>query len=186
MSYLGTVEADAVALAETYFSGRLHTEAWDDLEDTEAADEIPEVPADPEHVPPIVGSPAVPAVEFAYNPQKFKALTHATRILERLNYKGAKTDTLQSYQFPRSPDTEIPQDMQDACCELALSLLDGVDPDLEFENLRLTQQSMASAKSTYDRSTVVEHIAAGVPSISAWRLLKPYLEDTNSVNLVRV
>ena len=173
MSY-ATVEE-----ATEYFAGRLHTEAWDDLEDTQA---VPEVPADPLADPPIVGSPAI---EFAYNPQKQKALTHATRILERLNYAGDKTDTSQEFQFPRTPDTAIPQDVKDACCELALSLLDGVDPDLEFENLRLTQQSMASAKSTYNRDSAVEHIAAGVPSVAAWRLIKPYLRDPNSFTLVR-
>lgn len=166
--------------ATTYFEGRLHTEAWDNLQDTQAQDEV--LP-DPDADPPIAGSPAV---EFAYNPLKQKALTHATRILERLNYAGDKTAAGQEFQFPRYPDTEIPQDVKDACAELALSLLDGVDPDLEFENLRLTQQSMGSAKSTYDRSSAVEHIAAGVPSVAAWRLIRPYLRDPYSIELARV
>lgn len=166
--------------ATTYFANRLHTEPWDSLQDTQAA---PEIVANLLAIPPVIG---VPAVLFAYHPDKIKALNHATMILERLNIRGTKTSLVQELQFPRSPDTAIPADVKAACCELALALLDGVDPDLEFENLRMAQQIIGGAKTTYDRTTDVEHIAAGVPCVAAWRLIKPFMHDTNAVSITRV
>lgn len=124
--------------------------------------------------------------EDATEENKEKALTMATRILNRLNYLGDKTDSAQENQFPRFADSVIPQNILDACCEIALALLDGVDPELEYENLLMVQQSFDVVKTTYDRSMVQEHIIAGVPSIVAWRLIRPYLRDFKTIDLSRV
>lgn len=117
---------------------------------------------------------------------KAKAVTHATAIIDRLNFLGEKTVSTQANQFPRNDDTTIPQDIQDACCEIAKALLDGVDPEIEIENLSMTQMQYGPAKTSYDRSRLPEHIAHGVPSGVAWRLLKPYLRDASAVTLMRV
>ena len=138
--------------AQTYFDGRLNTEAWDDADKT----------------------------------KRDKSLKHATSLIERLNFTGDKADEDQVLQFPRGDDTTVPTDIQYACAELAMALLDGVDPDLELENLGMVSQGIASIRSTYDVSRPSEHILAGIPSASAWRFLKPYLRDPLTVNLDRV
>ena len=115
-----------------------------------------------------------------------KALNMATDAIDRLNFLGEKADSSQENQFPRLGDTEVPQDIQEACAEIALRLLDGVDPELEFENLTMVSQGYANVKSTYDRTNAPEHIVAGIPSITAWRKIKPYLRDFRSISMNRV
>jgi len=117
---------------------------------------------------------------------RVKALATATRYIDRLNFLGEKADDEQTLQFPRYADTEVPQDIKDACSEIALSLLDGVDPELEFENLSMVSQGYSNVRSTYDRSIPAEHVLAGIPSVAAWRYLKAYLRDSLSFDISRV
>ena len=114
-----------------------------------------------------------------------KALSMATQLIDRLNFLGEKTDEDQDLQFPRDADTDIPDDIQYACCECALALLDGVDPEMEFENLGMISQGYSNIRSTYDRSRPSENILAGIPSVLAWRYLKPYIRDIRAVDLDR-
>lgn len=115
-----------------------------------------------------------------------KALSMGTQLIDRLNFLGEKTDENQVLQFPRDADTSIPDDIQYACCECALALLDGVDPEMEFANLSMVSQGYSSVRSTYDRSRPAEYILAGIPSAIAWRYLKPYIRDVYTVGLDRV
>lgn len=114
-----------------------------------------------------------------------KALSMATQLIDRLNFLGEKTDDSQALQFPRDADVAIPDDIQYACCECALALLDGVDMEIETENLGMVSQGYSNVRSTYDRSRPPEHILAGIPSSMAWRFLKPYIRDIHSVGLNR-
>ena len=100
-----------------------------------------------------------------------KALDHSTRVINRLNFA---TDT----------DLTV-QPIKDACCEVALSLLDAIDPDLEIKNLSITQEAIAGVRTSHNRDHPAEHILHGIPSFTAWRLLKPYLKDSRSVTLTR-
>jgi len=115
-----------------------------------------------------------------------KALIQSTRIIDRLNILGIKASTSQTLQFPRDSDTTVPQDIKDATCEIALALLQGIDPELEFENLDVVSQGFGAVKNTYGRATTKEHISAGVPSSVAWRYLKPYLRDVRTITIARV
>jgi len=117
---------------------------------------------------------------------KYKSLIMATRAIDNLNFSGVKTLSTQELEFPRGGDTTTPQAILDACCEIALTLLDGVDPDLEFENLKMVSQGYANVRSTYDVSIAGEHVKVGIPSITAWRLILPFLRDTETINLSRV
>jgi len=114
------------------------------------------------------------------------ALTMATMLMDRLNYRGDKADSAQTLQFPRGSDTAIPEDIKNACAEIALALLDGVDPELEFENLRMKSQAYGVIKSTYEGTRSPEHTVAGIPSSLAWRFMKPYLRSVQTVNMHRV
>jgi hypothetical protein len=119
--------------------------------------------------------------------QKLAALVTATRIIDRLKFKGvANQDTA---AFPRTIDgVEIPVNtsVEAATCEIALSLLDGVDPEAEYESLTMTSQAFDKVRSSYNRDNPPHHILAGVPSITAWRYLSPYLVNFSEVELVRI
>lgn len=117
---------------------------------------------------------------------KTSAITMATEAIDRLNYAGDKTDSDQVNQFPRDEDTAVPEDIKKATAEIALQLLDGYDPELEFEQLNMVSQGYANTRSTYDRTVPPPHIVAGIPSVVAWRYIKPYLRDGSSFIVSRV
>lgn len=163
--YYGTLsEADA------YFDGRLHEYAW-----TKAT---------------VIDRP--------------KALRAAARIIDTLNFKGWKSsvyalgedatcdairaaEAAQPQEFPRGADTEVPEAIRIASYEIAHSLLDGKDPELELENLGISSQGLSSVRTTFNRSQVpIEHIINGVPNATAWRYLRPFLRDEDAVKLLRV
>ena len=52
----------------------------------------------------------------------------------------------QPLEFPRGSDTEVPEDIRRACYEIAHSLLDDKDPELELENLGITSHGFASVR----------------------------------------
>lgn len=128
----------------------------------------------------------VTAWECSTDDERRRALAMATNIIDRLNYLGAKTDPDQTNQFPRGGDTTIPQDIKNASAEIALALLDGVDPELEYENLLMVSQGYSSLRSTFNRNSAPPHVIAGVPSVLAWRFLQPYLRDPNELAIFRV
>jgi len=117
---------------------------------------------------------------------KVKALAHATRLIERLNFKGTRVTTTQTFQFPRGTDTAIPQDIKNACFELALALLDGVDSEKEFESLSMDQADLDGIKTVYNRKALPAHILAGIVSVEAWRYLLPYLRNPNEFSISRI
>ena len=114
------------------------------------------------------------------------ALVQATRAIDRLNFAGSKTSATQEREFPRNSGTTIPTDIQYACAEVALALLDGIEPDKEIENLALVAQGISGARSTYDRSFALEYLRNGIPTATAWAYLTPYLRDSNNLTLSRV
>ncbi len=164
MSYASVTEAS------TFFGNRLFTDAWD----------------------------------AANNADRTKALEHSTTIIDRLRFVGEKNPAFlsreagnshkvivaaaatQTLEFPRGPDTTVPSDIKNACSLIAISLLDGVDPEEESENLPVVSQGVSSFRTTYDRGWVPEHLAAGVPSAAAWSYLRPYVRNDREVNVHRV
>ena len=93
----------------------------------------------------------------------------------------------QELEFPRGADTEVPEAIRRACYEIAHTLLDGKDPELELENLGIVSQGYSSVRTTFSRTHVpVEHIVNGVPSATAWRLLVPFLRDDDAIRVSRV
>jgi len=170
-SYYGTLVE-----ANSYFDNRLHEEAW-------------------------YGSDAN---------ERPKALIAATRIIDGLNFKGYKhavyailydaddyeldvteeeirdAEASQELEFPRGDDTNVPEVIKIACWEIAHTLLDGVDPDIEVENLGVVSQGYASVRTTYARNQAqIEHLMHGVPSATAWRILKPFLRDSDLIIISR-
>lgn len=110
------------------------------------------------------------------------ALQDATRRIEALCFLGTPVGTL--LHFP-TEEHGLPNDILKACYEIALRLLDGIDPDTEADNLSVTSQGYAGGRTTFDRSFVQDHIRNGIPSSYAWSILRPYLRDPNSIKLRR-
>lgn len=117
---------------------------------------------------------------------KNAANSMATGIIDRLNFLGERTVALQDNEFPRDEDTDVPQTIKDAHSLIVLALLDGKEPEMEFENLTLTKHKYAQVLSEYDRSQLPPHILAGVPSFEAWTILRPYLRDGSRISMARV
>ncbi len=128
----------------------------------------------------------VEAWEEASDTDKDKALIMATRIIDGFNYLGDKSDEDQDNQFPRGGDIEVSEAIEQACAEIALRLLEEIDPDMEIQNSSMQSSAFASVKTTYNREFVPEHQVNGVPSPTAWSLLKPYLRDVNGIAINRV
>lgn len=117
---------------------------------------------------------------------KDKALLQATRAIDRLNFRGIKTDEAQELQFPRSDDTIVPADIECACAEEALALLDGKDPEMEREALAITEQTFGKLKAKFDRQAGRPiNILNGIMSATAWGYLLPYLRDPLTIRLSR-
>jgi hypothetical protein len=169
--------------AQTYFDGRLHETAWSQASGTDRS----------------------------------KSLDAATQIIDALNFKGYKhsvwlafeadpdlwestkegdavalqtvrdAEASQELQFPRGADTVIIQPVKLSTYEIAYSLLDGVNPDLELENLMVNNHGIGSVRASFNRQQeAVEHVINGIPSATAWRFLKPLLRDDDHFRLYRV
>jgi len=114
-----------------------------------------------------------------------KALAIATRMIDQLAFDGDKNDDDQVQQFPRGSDTVVPTEIKEACAECAYSILDGVDVEFEYDNLRANSMGFANVRSSQNSGMVPEHKVAGIPSYIAWMLLKPFLRTGGSVTLMR-
>jgi hypothetical protein len=117
---------------------------------------------------------------------KTRALSDATRRIDRLNFQGSKADADQLLEFPRGSDTEVPDDIKIAACEIAYALLDGVDVEIEAQNMGQEQVGFGMARTRHDRSFVNEAYAHNIPSVVAWSHLKPYLRDRAELKFFRV
>ncbi len=141
------------------------------------------------------------------NSNRTKALYKATTIVDSLNYKGRKAtvytvleadsdanqttiraaEAAQTLEFPRDGDSTVLEPINIATYEIAFALLDGIDPDIEIDSLAITTQQYAGVKTAYNRSIQqIEHIVNGVPSATAWRILRPFLRDSFGVKLSRI
>jgi len=124
--------------------------------------------------------------DLATSADKLKALIQATSIIDKLTFVGAKTEEDQDLQFPRDGSEEIPDDIKIACCEIAISLLSGVDINQEIKNIQLVKAEYSTIRSTYDRSVALEYLSYGIPCYEAWARLIKYILDSRTINISRV
>ena len=141
-----------------------------------------------------------------------KALIASRRLIDGLAFKGYKhtvylvmeahegvviddviraeihaAEAAQSNEFPRGADTEVPEDIRVAQYELAHSLLDNKDPELELEILAVTSATYGGVKTMYQREQLpLTHLINMIPNAVAWRRLQPYLRDGDVIKLSRV
>jgi hypothetical protein len=117
---------------------------------------------------------------------KTKLLATASRYLQSLNWAGDKADEDQELEFPRGDDTDIPDDIKNAVCEIAYALLDGRDIEFERELIGQSSAAAAGSRTTTDPDTVDVAKLHGIPSTVAWNLIRPYLRDGSAITLVRL
>lgn len=118
--------------------------------------------------------------------QRKQALVQAVISIDALNYLGNKTDQDQKLEFPRNGDTEVPEAIMQASCEIALSLLKGVDLELQAEEVSITSQRVSGFQTNYDTDKVNLRKVAGIPSQVAWLKIYPYLDTQGEVKVSRV
>ena len=114
---------------------------------------------------------------------KRKALIQSTNIIDLLRFVGSKTASTQTNQFPRGGDSTVPTAVTRATCEIAKALLDGVDPEIIYENVSLAATSYASIRTNYKDRTE-DYKVSGIPSVVAYRYLRPYIADPRQLNLL--
>lgn len=117
---------------------------------------------------------------------KTKALAMATQQIDHLDFAIAKNDEDQELEFPRGDDTVVPEAIKKATYEIAIELLDDNLPDELLADSVIKQDNFANVRTTYDRRATPEHIVNGVVSATAWRFLRPYLEEPGNIKLHRV
>jgi hypothetical protein len=115
-----------------------------------------------------------------------KALIAATRLIDKLNFENSKADDDQNLQFPRGDDTTVPVEIEFACYEITIKLLEGVDNEVEAQSLGVLTETYTGVRTTYQAGFVNEHLRAGIPSIEAWEYLKPFLRDSKRIQLARI
>ena len=107
---------------------------------------------------------------------KEKALKQATREIDRQPLKGRKTETSQTLAFPRYPDSEVPETVKEACCEIALALLERGNS----QRRKLQQEGVQSF--TLGNMSETYAPGGGLISPEAKELLRPWL--LGGVNII--
>ncbi len=102
---------------------------------------------------------------------KEKALRQATKEIDRQPMKGRKTTDNQALAFPRYPDTEAPEAVKEACCEVALALLErGNDQRRKLQQEGVQSFTLGNMSETFSAGA-----GRGLISQEAKELLKPWL-----------
>jgi hypothetical protein len=117
---------------------------------------------------------------------KQKLLSTSTMIIDQLNFAGCKADDDQENEFPRGTDTEVPVQIKKACCEIALALLNGGEPDYDYDKLFDTSASLDIGRLSTSPKDIHIMKIHGIPSILAWGFLRPFLRDGSVITFSRV
>ena len=102
---------------------------------------------------------------------KEKALKQATKEIDRQLLRGRKTNPEQELAFPRYPDTEVPEAVKEACCEVALALLERGNN----QRRKLQQEGVQSFTLGNMSETYAAGAGRGLLSQEAKELLRPWL-----------
>jgi len=109
---------------------------------------------------------------------KEKALRQATKEIDRQLLKGRKATDTQELAFPRYPDEEVPETVKEACCEIALALLERGNS----QRRKLQQEGVQSFTLGNMSETYTPGAGRGLLSQEAKELLRPWL--LGSVNII--
>ena len=118
------------------------------------------------------------------------ALAQATRAIDELPLVGTKQESDQVREFPRSvdTDTDIPVEVQNACCELALSLLQGNLTEELMHGVGVASEGVGDTAVSYTGERGAAALLddqAGLPSREAYSMLAPWIVDQSTIDLIR-
>ena len=121
---------------------------------------------------------------------KLRALQSGTRMIDLLPLVNEKADEAQLLEFPRTDETEIPVEVQECNCEIALSLLRGWDAERAAGSVGVASESIGDAAKSYSGGGRGELARTdnlfGLPSPTAANLIAPWVVNDDELDLVRV
>lgn len=115
-----------------------------------------------------------------------KAIFTATRRIDRLPLVSYPADPDQGAHFPIAGQTVVPDDVKWACAELAATLADNRDLQMDYEEIAISSHKLGKVGVNRDTDVRLPHVLAGIPSLEAWRLLRPFIRVNQNINLLRV
>jgi hypothetical protein len=182
MAYYGTL-----AEANAYFDNRLHSEGWTNS----AAADRPKALTEATRIIDDLNYRGVKhtvwLIMYEADPAKTGNYTYDytfTTMPSRDDIIAA--DAEQELEFPRGQDTSVPTEIEWACYEIALALLEGFDPEDAIDRLNIIRQAYSAVRTTYDNSSdAMEYLVYGIPTARVWRWLKPYLTDGRIIKMSR-
>lgn len=126
--------------------------------------------------------------DSAASPLRLKALKQATHDVDNLNFVGGKTDPDQANEFPRRGDTVVPVEVQEACCEQAIALLEGLSAKKIHRKAGISSESVGDASRSYGPGGRTQLLAEnlGLSSQEAMRKLHEWMVDPRDVTVERV
>lgn len=179
MAYYGTVNG-----ADAYFAQRLHSEGWTGAAAADKPKALNEATQLIDSLNYRGVKHAVWSIMYEYdaNSESYKQ-----KLVNTPNQAQILTaDQSQELEFPRGLDSTVPTDIEWACYEAALALLEGFDPEDAVERLNIKRQGYASVRTTYaDDIASVEYLVYGIPTARIWRWLKPRLSDQQIIKISR-
>jgi len=116
--------------------------------------------------------------------RKDAALETATRYIDLLNLVGDKHLEDQELEFPRDDDEDVPEPIKMATYEIAFALITGRDIEMESEMDGDSSHSVDMARANFS-GFINEARVHGIPSIVAWKLLRPFTRDGSTFTLSR-
>jgi hypothetical protein len=180
MAYYGTING-----ANTYFANRLHSDAWSDSAVTDRPIALTESTR-------IIDSLNYRGLKHSvwlimYEPDPYNTGNYTKVLVNPPSRQDLiDADATQELEFPRGQDTTVPTQIEYACYEIALELLDGFDPEDAVERQNVIRQAYSAVRTTYDNSSsALEYLGYGIPTARVWRMLKPYLTDSRMINFSR-
>jgi len=179
MAYYGTISD-----ANAYFDQRLHSDAWTDSLATDRPKALTEATRIIDDLNYKGVKNAVWLIMYEYDSgteKEEKILVEAPTRDEVI-----AADATQALEFPRGKDIVVPSEIEWACYEIALALIEGFDSEDAAEKLNVIRQAYSAVRTTYAAgSAASEYLVYGIPTARVWRWLKPYLTDSRLVRISR-
>ena len=178
MAYYGTLTG-----ANAYFANRLHSSAWSDSSATDRPKALTEATI-------LIDSLNYRGVKHSVWSimYELQSTGNYTKILTNPPTRDEliAADADQDLEFPRGQDTSVPTEIEWACYEVALAILEGFDPEDAVEKTNILSQAYSSVRTTYaDGFLSQEYLAYGIPAARVWNWLKPRLCDSRIIKLSR-
>jgi hypothetical protein len=169
-SYYGTLSG-----ANAYFDNRLHSESWNDSDPADRPKALLEATRVIDSLNYRGLKHSVWLIMYEADPSQ---TGNYTKILVNPPSRQdiITADATQALEFPRGQDTTVPEEIEWACYELALALIEGFDSEDAMEKANIIRQAYAAVRTTYDAgSAAMEYLVYGIPTARVWRWLKPRL-----------